>query len=102
MERLGFRGYGMLLAEVGLPPGADADRASLESAMAASGSQLDHYEVLPDRVLLYVSSRPGGLDLRFRFRLRYGIDALTAPSSVYDYYNPDARVDVAPVRFHVR
>ena len=27
-ERVGFRGYGMMLAEVGLPPGADVDRAS--------------------------------------------------------------------------
>jgi hypothetical protein len=27
-ERVGFRGYGMMLAEVGLPPGADVDCAS--------------------------------------------------------------------------
>src|SRR5439155_2421866 len=26
-ERVGFSGYGMLLAEIGLPPGADVDRA---------------------------------------------------------------------------
>ena len=32
IERLGFRGYGMMIAEVGLPPGADVDRASLEAA----------------------------------------------------------------------
>ena len=31
-ERVGSRGYGMLLAEIGLPPGADVDRASLERA----------------------------------------------------------------------
>ena len=30
-ERVGFRGYGMMLAEIGLPPGADVDRASLET-----------------------------------------------------------------------
>ncbi len=28
-ERVGFRGYGMMLAEVGLPPGAEVDRSSL-------------------------------------------------------------------------
>ncbi|SEG15155.1 A-macroglobulin receptor [Bryocella elongata] len=98
IERIGFRGYGMLLAEIGLPPGADVDRASLESAMTASGAQLNHYEVLPDRVMLYVSPRAGGVNLKFAFRLRFGIDALTGPSSVYDYYNPDARADVAPTR----
>src|SRR5262249_35984303 len=41
-ERVGFRGYGMMLAEVGLPPGAEVDRASLES--------VDSYEIQPDRI----------------------------------------------------
>ena len=35
-ERIAFRGYGMLLAEIGLPPGADVDRASLEKARELS------------------------------------------------------------------
>ena len=99
IERIGFRGYGMMLAEIGLPPGADVDRASLESAL---GSQLNHYETLPDRVLLYISPRAGGLNVRFRFTLRYGMDALTAPSRLYDYYNPDVHVDLAPARFSGR
>ena len=40
-ERIGFRGYGMLLAEIGLPPGADVDRASLQAAMTGSGWSID-------------------------------------------------------------
>jgi hypothetical protein len=99
IERLGFRGYGMLIAEIGLPPGADVDRASLEAAMAASGYTLNHYEVLPDKLLVYLWPEAGGYDLRFTFSLRYAVDALTAPSVVYDYYNPDARLDVPPQRF---
>ena len=99
IERLGFRGYGMLIAEIGLPPGADVDRASLETAVAASGGTLNHYEVLPDRLLVYLWPDAGGSDLHFTFTLRYAIDALTAPSAVYDYYNPDARLDVPPQRF---
>jgi hypothetical protein len=31
-ERIGFTGYGMLIAEIGLPPGAEVDRESLEKA----------------------------------------------------------------------
>lgn len=99
IERVGFAGYGMMIAEIGLPPGADVDRASLESAMSASDWQLNHYEVLPDRVLIYVWPRAGGLTLRFRFSLRYSLDALTAPSTVYDYYNPEAHFDLVPTRF---
>ena len=92
-ERVGFRGYGMMLAEVGLPPGAEVDRASLESA----GS----YEIQPDRVVLYVWPVAGGASFDFRFRLRYRCDALTAPSLLYDYYNPENRAIVAPTRFIV-
>jgi len=99
IERLGFRGYGMLIAEIGLPPGADVDRASLEAAVEDSGYTLNHYEVLPDKLLLYLWPDASGYDLHFTFSLRYAIDALTAPSAVYDYYNPDPRLDLPPQRF---
>jgi hypothetical protein len=92
-ERVGFRGYGMMLAEVGLPPGAEVDRSSLESA----GS----YEVQPDRVVFYLWPVAGGATFDFRLRLRYRCDALTAPSLLYDYYNPENRAVVAPTRFVV-
>jgi hypothetical protein len=32
-ERVGHSGYGMMLAEAGLPPGTEVDRASLERTM---------------------------------------------------------------------
>jgi A-macroglobulin complement component/alpha-2-macroglobulin family protein/MG2 domain-containing protein/carboxypeptidase family protein/A-macroglobulin receptor/macroglobulin-like protein len=99
-ERIGFRGYGMMLAEVGLPPGAEVDRASLEEAEnsgAASG-----YEIQPDRVVFYVWPAAGGTTWSFDFRMRYRSSAMTAASRLYDYYNPDANATVAPVRFTVR
>ena len=89
----------MLIAEIGLPLGAEVDRASLESAFAASGYALNQYEVLLDKVLVYLWPEAGGLDLRFTFALRFAVDALTAPSSIYGDYNPDARFDPKPVRF---
>jgi hypothetical protein len=101
-ERVGHKGYGMLLAEVGLPPGADVDRASLERAVAESDWTLDSYDVLPDRLVVYLWPRGGGLNFNFKFRPRYGLKALTAPSQLYDYYNPEARTVVAPTRFVVR
>jgi hypothetical protein len=100
-ERIGYRGYGMLLGEIGLPPGAEVDRASLERAVKESGGDLNHYEVLPDRVVVYLWPRAGGIKFSFAFNLRYGVRAQTAPSVLYDYYNPEARVVVAPVRFVV-
>ncbi len=98
-ERIGFRGYGMMLAEVGLPPGAEVDRASLEKAEDAPG--VFGYELQPDRVVYYVWPTAGGTSFAFDFRLRYRIQAMTATSTVYDYYNPEANATVAPVRFTV-
>jgi hypothetical protein len=89
----------MLLGEIGLPPGADVDRASLESAMKTSGWELNQYDVLPDRVVVYLWPRAGGTSFSFKFKLRYGLRAQSAPSALYDYYNPEARVVVAPTRF---
>jgi A-macroglobulin TED domain/Alpha-2-macroglobulin family/MG2 domain/Carboxypeptidase regulatory-like domain/A-macroglobulin receptor binding domain/Alpha-2-macroglobulin bait region domain/Macroglobulin domain MG3 len=101
-ERVGHSGYGMMLAEIGLPPGADVDRESLERAAQESGWSLNHYDVLPDRVIAYLWPRAGGLKFSFKFKPRYGVKAQTAPSALYDYYNPEARVALAPSRFVVK
>jgi hypothetical protein len=101
-ERVGFSGYGMMLAEIGLPPGADVDRASVESAMKSSDWAIGQYDVLPDRVVVYLWPRAGGIKFDFKFRPRFGLTAKAAPSIVYDYYNPLARAVVAPAKFVVR
>jgi hypothetical protein len=100
-ERIGFRGYGMMIAEIGLPPGIDIDRNSLDQARRESAG-LFRYEILPDRVVMYLWPEAGGSDFAFKFRARYGIDALTAASLLYDYYNPEANAAQPPTRFTVR
>jgi uncharacterized protein YfaS (alpha-2-macroglobulin family) len=101
-ERVGHRGYGMMLAEIGLPPGADVDRESLEQSARESGWSLNHYDILPDRVIVYLWPRAGALKFAFKFKPRYGVKAQTAPSALYDYYNPEARVTLAPSRVVVK
>jgi CD109 antigen len=100
-ERIGFRGYGMLLAEIGTPPGADVSRESLEAALDADWS-LSKYEVLPDRIIFYMWAKAGGTKFNFKFKPRYGINAQTPASIVYDYYNPEAQAVNSPIRFTVR
>jgi hypothetical protein len=99
--RVGFQGYGMMLAEIGLPPGVDVDRASLDRAAADAGSALYRYDVLPDRVVAYLWPKAGGSQFQFKFRPRFGMDAQTPPSVLYDYYNPEAQTVLHPVRFHL-
>lgn len=90
----------MLLAEIGMPPGADVSRESLEAALENDWS-LSRYEILPDRIILYMWSKAGGTDFDFKFKPRYGIDAQTPASIVYDYYNPEAKAMVPPLKFNV-
>jgi uncharacterized protein YfaS (alpha-2-macroglobulin family) len=96
-QRIGFRGYGMMLAEIGLPPGSEVERESLETAKETGSIQ--GYEVRPDRVVFYVWPEAAGSNFEFQFRLRYRMDAMTAPSVLYDYYNPEANATVVSVRF---
>jgi len=102
VEAVGRNYGGMMLAEIGLPPCADVDRATLEEAVKNSNWSLSRYDVLPDRVVVYLWPREGGTRFEFKFRPRFGLAAQSAPSQLYDYYNPDARVVVAPTRFVVR
>ena len=102
VEAQGKNYGGMMLAEIGLPPGADVDRASLEQAMRSSDWSLSRYDVLPDRVVIYLWPRLNGTRFEFKFRPRFGLAAQSAPSLLYDYYNPEARTVVAPTKFVVR
>jgi hypothetical protein len=94
-SRVAFRGYGMMLAEIGLPPGAELDVASIERSIEKHG----WYEKQPDRVVFYLWSRPGGTELSFEFSPRFSGEIVSVPSVLYDYYNPEAEVVVPPARF---
>ena len=100
-ERVGFRGYGMMLAEVGLPPGADVDRSSLEAALSSSWD-VQSYEIQPDRIVVYLWPRAGGTTFSFSVKARFAMKAQSAESILYDYYNPEARASVPPARFVVK
>jgi uncharacterized protein YfaS (alpha-2-macroglobulin family) len=102
VKREHFYRYGMLIVEVGLPPGAEVDRGTLASLVEDSASGVDSFEVAPDRVAFYVWPRRTELTFNFSFRPRFAMKARAAPSLVYDYYNPDARDVQPPVLFTVR
>ena len=99
-RRFGSPSYGMLLAEVGLPPGAEVDRNSL--AQLLDNWTISRYELQPDRIVFYLwSPQAAGSRFTFRFTPRYAINAKAAPATLSDYYNPDLRVVLAPQEFTV-
>jgi hypothetical protein len=101
-ERVGSSGHRMMIAEIGIPPGVDVDRESLQRQMTESGWDLSSFEVLPDRVVAYVWLRAGGTKFAISFTARMGIEALSAPYTLFDYYNPDASVTLAAHKIYRR
>ena len=94
-RRFGAQSYGMLLAEVGLPPGAEVDRGSL--AKLLDDWTISRYELQPDRIVFYLwSPLAAGSHFAFRFTPRYAINAKAAPATLSDYYNPDLRAVLPP------
>ena len=91
------RGTSMLLATVGLPPGAEVERGDLAALTAVSGP-VSRYDVEPSRVVVYVRS---SAKFAFGFRPRMAMRAQSLPSRLEDYYNPDASAVVPPVAFDV-
>jgi hypothetical protein len=99
-RRFGSQSYGMLLAEVGLPPGADVDRASLGKLL--DNWTISRYELEPDRIVFYLwSGGAAGEKFNFRFTPRFAIRAKAAPAKLVDYYNPDLNAVLAPQSFVV-
>jgi hypothetical protein len=98
--RSSFRGYGMLIASVGLPPGADVDRGGL-TALVETGA-IDSFEIAPDHVEIYLWPQAAGAHFKFGFRPRFAMHAKAAQSVLFDYYNPDERVVLQPLEFQVK
>jgi hypothetical protein len=70
--------------------------------MKSSGWRINQYDVLPDRVIVYIWPHAGGLKFTFTFKPRFGLRALSAPSILYDYYNTEAHAVGEPAQFTVQ
>ena len=69
--------------------------------MKESGWDINQYEVLPDRLVVCVWTHAGATKFSFIFKPRFRMKALTPPSTLYDYYNPEAQAVVEPTLFSV-
>jgi hypothetical protein len=47
-------------------------------------------------------AKAGGSKFNFSFKPRYGINAQTPASVIYDYYNEEAKATIAPLKFEVK
>ncbi|HEV8484286.1 MAG TPA: MG2 domain-containing protein [Blastocatellia bacterium] len=98
-KRSDWEESGMSILEIGLPPGADVDRATLRALLA--GHRIDKYSITPNSMIFYVWPRNTTTRFSFTIRPRLAMTALTSPSLAFDYYNPDLRQALQPSRLTV-
>jgi uncharacterized protein YfaS (alpha-2-macroglobulin family) len=92
---------GMLIVDLGVPPGFTPLTADLD-ALAANG-QIERYELTGRQIILYLTNVPSGqvYDFTYRLQARFPIRAQTPNSTVYDYYTPEQQATEAPQRIVV-
>jgi hypothetical protein len=82
---------GMVMVELGVPPGFDVDRDEF-SALVAAG-KVKKFEAAPDRVALYLGEVAAGSTQTFACTLRpkYPLRVTAPPAVAYEYYTPASR-----------
>ena len=88
---------GMVMAELGLPPGFDLDATELESAKVAGIVQ--KYEPTPTQLLVYIQQVTPDKPVTFGYSLKakYPLEATAPKSEAYFYYNKSDKTEVGPV-----
>jgi hypothetical protein len=78
------------------------DRDSLAAVLHDRHSGVYRYDVLPDRVVLYLWPASDSAPFSFNLHARFAMEAKSEPSSLSDYYNPAVSAEVAPRMFRIR
>ncbi len=96
---------GMVIVDLGIPPGFDVDAGSFAELVARKGTpRVEKFSLTGRQITLYVGSMKRGSPLEFEYSLKakYPLRAKTPSSTVYEYYTPDRRAEAAPVTLEVK
>jgi uncharacterized protein YfaS (alpha-2-macroglobulin family) len=93
---------GMVLLELGIPPGFQVLAEDL-AELRGSGL-IQRFDVTGRQVLVYLNGLEKGKPVAFQYRLRakFPVRAKTPRSLAYDYYSPDLQAVAKPVEVTVR
>jgi CD109 antigen len=80
---------GMVIADIGVPTGFEALRASLD--ILVSSQVASRVELAGRKVIIYIDGLDSGTPLAFSFQMRalYPVKAEGSISRLYEYYDPD-------------
>lgn len=92
---------GMMMAELGLPPGFDLDTSALDAVLGQG--QIARYDRTPLRLVVYLEPISPDYPVVFNYALRASepLEATAPESEAYLYYNRSVRAESAPVRLVV-
>lgn len=96
---------GMVIVDLGIPPGFDVDAGSFAELVARRGDpQVEKFSLTGRQITLYVGSMRRGKPLEFEYSLKakYPLRAKTPSSTVYEYYTPDRRAEAEPITLEVK
>ena len=93
---------GMMMAEMGLPPGFDLDPALLDAVVGQG--VVAKYELRPLRLVVYLEPVKPGAPAVFQYglRARYPLEATAPKSEAYLYYNKAITAEAGPVALEVK
>ncbi|MBI4859385.1 MAG: hypothetical protein HY815_03885 [Candidatus Riflebacteria bacterium] len=102
LELTGQASGSLVLLDLGIPPGFAVETQDLE-ALRTAGT-ISRFELAGRQLVLYLPPLQERRPISFEYRLkaRFPVRASSPPSTAYEYYNPDNRVQIAPVPLEVK
>ncbi len=91
----------MIIVDLGLPPGFVLLTESLDALV--SEGKIQKYDTTGRQIIVYLEelSRGAPVTISYELLAKYPLQAKTARSSVYEYYNPQSRAEADPVEINV-
>ncbi len=101
LKYLGKEPTAMVMLDLGIAPGFQADAAEF-AAMVEAG-KLKKFSLSDRQAILYLEEISPDRDYTFEYRLKvkYPIKAKSLPAAAWEYYTPDRRVEARPTNFEV-
>jgi CD109 antigen len=91
----------MIIVDLGLPPGFTLIPDKLNSLVESE--IIEKYSTTGRQIIVYLREAEHGKPIEIKYQLlaKYPLKAKTPKSAVYEYYNPDVRVEAEPIQLVV-
>jgi CD109 antigen len=91
----------MVIVDLGLPPGFTLIPENLNRLV--DQKVIEKYSTTGRQIIVYLREVDHGKPIEIKYQLlaKYPLKAKTPKSAVYEYYNPDVRVEANPVQLTV-